>query len=127
MLSSKAIYTPGFLRRFMAEDVRCDECGAQMDPRGLPGHKRMKHGGGSGRVAVPDGGSTPEEEGAVTVQKDDLDVSEERIEEAVPAANVTDDAITFRSIQEIEVADEEMKRELLEELKEYIRGGTLRV
>lgn len=110
----------------MPEKVECDECGEQFDTRGLAMHKRMKHGG-SGREAVTDGGTEVEEGGVVTVEKDELDVPEEEIEDALPAANVTDDAITFRSIQEIEVADEEMKRELLEELKEYIRGGTLRM
>jgi len=112
----------------MLEKVTCEECGEQFDPRGLAGHKRMAHNGGSAPVALTDGGSEPEEEGGVvTVEKDELDFSDEEIESALPAAQVTDDAITFRSIQEIEVADEEMKRELLEELKSYIRGGTLRM
>jgi hypothetical protein len=110
----------------MPEEVECDECGEQFDTRGLAMHRRMKHGD-SGRGAVTDGGSGVEGSGVVTVEKDELDVSDEDIDAALPAANVTNDAITFRSVQEIEVADEEMKRELLEELKEYIRGGTLRM
>lgn len=110
----------------MPEKVECDECGEQFDTRGVAMHKRMKHGG-SGREVVTDGGTEVEDAEAVTVEKDDLDVADEEIEDALPAANVTADAITFRSIQEIEVADEEMKRELLEELKESIRGGTLRM
>lgn len=111
----------------MPQQVKCEECGEQFDPRGLAAHKRMKHNGDSGPVAVADGGTEVEESGAVTVQKDELDASDEQIEDALPAANVTDDAITFRSIQEIEVADEEMKRELLEELKSFIQGGSLRL
>lgn len=106
----------------MPETVQCDECGEQFDTRGLAMHKRMKHGG-SGREAATDGG----EDAPVTVDRDALDMEAEEIEAAVPAAQVTDDAITFRSVQEIEVADPEMKAELLEELKEYIRGSTLRV
>lgn len=105
----------------MAETVTCETCGEQFDSRGLTMHKRIKHG--DGRAVATDGGSEPAEAGAVTVEKDDLDVPEEDVEEALPAANVTEDAITFRSIQEIEVADQEMKEELLEELKEAIRGG----
>lgn len=111
----------------MAEQVNCDECGEEMDPRGLAGHKRMKHGTENGPVAVTDGGSESDESGVVSVEKEDLDVPEEDIEEALPEANVTENAITFRSIQEIEISDEEMKRELLGELKESIRGGTLRM
>ena len=105
------------------KQVECDECGEQFDPRGLPGHKRMAHGGEGGREAVTDGG----QDAPVSVDRDALDMDAEEIEAAVPAAQVTDDAITFRSVQEIEVADPEMKAELLEELKEYIRGSTLRV
>jgi hypothetical protein len=105
------------------KQVECDQCGEQFDPRGLPGHKRMMHGGESGREAVTDGG----QDAPVTVDADDLDLDAEEVEAAVPGAQVTDDAITFRSVQEIEVADPEMKAELLEELKQYIRGGTLRV
>lgn len=104
----------------MAEKVTCPDCGEDVDPRGLSGHMETHD---SAPVAATDGGTDVEEGGAVTVEKDDLDVSDERIDEALPAANVTEDAITFRSIQEIEVMDEEMKRELLEELKEFIRGG----
>jgi microcompartment protein CcmL/EutN len=81
----------------------------------------------NGPQTVTNGGSEANEAGAVTVSKDDLDVPDEELDEALPAANVTENAITFRTIQEIQVTDEEMKRELLEELKEYIRGGTLRM
>lgn len=108
----------------MAETVTCPDCGDEVDPRGLSGHMETHD---SGPQAVADGGSEANEGGAVTVPKDDLDVADEELEEALPAANVTENAITFRTIQEIEVTDEEMKAELLEELKEYIRGGTLRM
>jgi hypothetical protein len=101
----------------MAETVTCPDCGEEVDPRGLSGHMETHDNddlaaGGDGAVAVP---------------KQDVDVPDEDLEEALPAANVTDDAITFRSIQEIEVADEQMKEELLSELKQFIRGGSLRV
>jgi len=111
----------------MAEKVTCESCGEEFDKRGISMHERIKHGDEGEPQIIADGGSEASQAGAVTVQKDDLDIDEERIEEALPAANVTDDAITFRSIQEIEVTDEEMKRELLEELKNFISGGTLRV
>jgi len=104
----------------MAESVTCPECGDEVDPRGLSGHMETHD---SDSVTVP--GSDSGE--VVTVPREDVEVPEEEIEEAVPAASVSEDAITFRTTQEIEVADEEMKQELLEELKEYIRGGTLRV
>lgn len=110
----------------MPEKVTCEECGEQFDPRGIAAHKRMKHGG-SEPVAATDGGTEVSDGGALSVQKDDLDVPDEEIDAALPAANVTEDAITFRSIHEIEVTDEEMKRELLAELKEFIRGGSLRM
>lgn len=101
----------------MTDKVTCPECGDEVDPRGLSGHMETHDSGGN----------APADGGAVTVQKDELDVPDEELDDALPAANVTDDAITFRTIQEIEVADEEMKRELLEVLKDQIRGGTLRV
>lgn len=104
----------------MVETVTCPECGDEIDPRGLSGHME-KHDGADGE-AVEAG-----ESGAVTVPKQDVDVDDSDIEDALPAANVTDDAITFRSIQEIEVEDEQMKAELLDELKQFIRGGSLRV
>jgi len=108
----------------MAETVTCPECEEEVDPRGLSGHMETHD---SGPQAVAGGGSEANQGGAVTVPKDDLDVPDEELDEALPAANVTENAITFRTIQEIQVTDEEMKRELLEELKEYIRGGTLRM
>jgi hypothetical protein len=111
----------------MANKVTCEGCGERIDSRGLSAHQQFNCDGDSDPVAVADGGSQSDEAGAVTVQKDDLDVPDEELDEALPAANVTENAITFRTMREIQVTDEEMKRELLEELKEYIRGGTLRV
>jgi len=64
----------------------------------------------------------------VEVDRDEIDVDDDDLEEALPTASVTEDTITFRSIQEIEVADEEMKAELLEALKDnFIRGGSVQL
>lgn len=104
----------------MPETVTCPECGDEVDPRGLSGHMETHD---SNSVAVPSG--DPGE--VVSVPKEDVGLPEEEVEEAMPAASVTEDAITFRTTQEIEVTDGEMKQELLEELKEYIRGDTLRM
>lgn len=109
----------------MPEKVTCEECGEQFDPRGISVHKQAKHGGNGGE-AVADGGSEPEEAGAI-VEKDALDEETLAAVEDSPGVDVSENAVTFRSTQEIEVADERMKEELLDELKEYIRGGTLRI
>jgi hypothetical protein len=101
----------------MPEKTACDVCGELIDPRGMTNHKRFKHG----QVpALADGGQ-------MEVKKDELDASDEEIEEALPATNVEEDSIVFRSVQEIEVNDEEMKRELLETLKESVRGEDFRL
>lgn len=113
-----------YIRLDMAETVTCPDCGDEVDPRGLSGHMETHD---SAPQAVADGGTEAKDAGAVTVAKDDLDVPDEELDEALPAANVSEDAITFRSIQEIEVTDEEMKRELLDELKQFISGSNIRL
>jgi len=103
----------------MPEKTRCEICGDELDPRGLEGHKRMKHGGsGSKRPVATDGG----QEGMVSVEADDLTYEPEEVADEVAEAEVSEDIITFRTVSEIEVADEEMKEELLAELKKKIRG-----
>lgn len=77
-----------------------------------------ENGGESGRD-----GNQP-----VTVDRESVDIEDGELEEALPGASVTEDTITFRSIQEIEVADDEMKRELVAEIKEqFIQGGSVQI
>jgi hypothetical protein len=72
-----------------------------------------------GETTAADGGTQ-----SVTVDRDEVD---ERTVEAVgrhPGVDVADDAIVIRSmaVQEVVVADEESKENLMGELKQLLRG-----
>lgn len=100
----------------MSEKVQCEICGEQFDARGYKAHKRMKHD-------VTDGGEQTNEDGIVTVERDAVDVSLESVENALSGATVNENSITFRTaeVREIVVSDEDVKRELKEELKQMVR------
>jgi hypothetical protein len=126
----------------MADRVTCPECEEEFDKRGIIAHREHKHGVGPGEgpepepVASPidrgerivaDGGGGETTEGELVVDRESVDMTEQEIESAVPSADVQENVITFRSVQEIEIADPEMKREVMEELKQAIRGDTFRM
>lgn len=97
--------TKRFYRYSMAEDVTCPECGEEMDPRGLSSHMTHKHPDRAAEKLVPSG----ETEAAESVGE-------------LEAVEREGGAITFRD--EIRVTDPTAKRELIEALKDRIRGNS---
>lgn len=88
----------------MAEDVACPECGEEVDPRGLNSHMVHKH---------------PNEGSEKPVQQNEVEVPETLKESGVVEEG---GAITFRD--EIRVTDPVAKQELIEALKQRIRGNS---
>lgn len=99
----------------MADEVSCPECSKKMDARGLPGHRRMSHG--QETTAVADGGSS------VVLDRNEVDQETEKAARDLPGTELTKDAVIIRrmELQETVVTDDEMKKELTEELKKQIR------
>lgn len=90
----------------MPSTRKCEICGKELDPRGLPGHRRFVHGEKKARA---EGETLSEEEELPTVQL--LDAASEVTQEG--------NAITLR--EEVQVTDPGSKKELMKVLKNRLQ------
>lgn len=91
----------------MADSVDCEVCGKTVDARGLTGHMRTHE---------------PKEIASTVVESSALEESPDG-RRAIGQADVAEESVTVRTAHEIVVQDEELKREVVDALKEMVSDG----
>jgi hypothetical protein len=91
----------------MADSVECEVCGKTLDARGLAGHMRTHE---TNEIA-----STVAESSALKESPDEG--------RTIGRADVAGESVTVRAAHEVVVQDEELKREVVDALKEMVSDG----
>lgn len=100
----------------MPQTTNCEICGTRVDTRGLSGHMQS-HEPEELAAVIADGS------GGLQMQDAENGVSKAAIgENAVSEAMVDENAVTVRATHEVVISDQELKREVVEELKNMVRN-----
>ena len=93
----------------MPQSTNCDICGTRVDTRGLSGHMESHE---------------PEELAAVVADGSGELQTPQDAESALSQAAVDENTVTVRATHEVVISDEQLKREVVDELKNMVRSTT---
>lgn len=88
----------------MPESTHCEICGTEVDTRGLSGHMETHE----------------PEELANVVAEDSRVQTPQDAESALSEATVDENSVTVRATREVVIQDEQLKREVVDELKKMV-------